>query len=97
MSDESKPALTDAEQLAALRDAIAVVLKPHAICIISRFAQRAHSIDEVLIDLDAEIGRARAASRGYAAVGRYDLAVGEVDKVRELKTIAAALRTSIAK
>lgn len=97
MSDESKPAPSDAEQLAALRAAITVVLKPRTLELLGHLARGQRSPDELLIVLDAEIDRARAASRGYAAVGRYDLAVGEVDKVRELKTIAAALRTSIAK
>lgn len=93
MSDESKPTLTDAEQLAAVRAAIAVVLKPRTLELLGHLARGQRSPDELLIVLDAENGRARAASRGYAAVGRYDLAVGERDRARELSAIGAALRT----
>lgn len=92
MSDESKPALTDAEQLAALREAIAVVLKPRTLELLGHLARGQRSVDELLIVLDAEIVRARAASDGFAERGRYDLATGERDRVRELSALAAAVR-----
>lgn len=85
--------MTAADELAELRAAIALVTRPTSLVILGHLARRAHSIDEVLIDLDAEIGRARAASDGYAERGRYDLADGERERVRELSALAAALRT----
>lgn len=88
----SEPALTDAELLAALRAAIAVVLKPRTLELLGHLARGQRSVDELLIVLDAEVSRARAASDGFAERGRYDLATGERDRVRELSAIAASVR-----
>lgn len=92
MSDDAPTAEQLAAELAALRAAIALVTRPVSLSQLGHIARRAHSIDEVLTDLDAEIGRARAASDGFAERGRYDLAAGERDRVRELSALAAALR-----
>lgn len=75
-----------------LRAALALLLRPASLALLGHLARRAHSIDEVLIDLDAEVVRARAAADGFAERGRYDLATGERDRVRELSALAAALR-----
>lgn len=82
-----------AEQLAALRSAIALVTKPASLVTLGYLALGQRSADELLIVLDAEVNRARAASDGYAERGRYDLAAGERDRVRELSALAAALRS----
>lgn len=88
--------MTAADELASLRAAIALVTRPASLSQLGHLARRAHSIDEVLIDLDAEIARARAASDGFAERKRYDLAAGERDRVRELTALAQAVRASIA-
>lgn len=96
MSDETAPTKTVEQleaELAALRAAIAVLTAPRTLELLGQLARGQRSADELLIVLDANIGRARAASRGYAAVGRYDLAIGERDRVRELSALAAALRS----
>lgn len=85
-----------AAELAALRSAIAVLTAPRTLELLGHLARGQRSADELLIVLDADVGRARAASRGYAAVGRYDLALGERDRVRELSALAAALRVCCA-
>lgn len=93
MSGDAPPTAEQlAADLAALRSAIALVTKPALLSQLGHLARRALSIDEVLIDLDAEVNRARAASDGFAERGRYDLAAGERDRVRELSALATALR-----
>lgn len=80
-----------------LHAALALLLRPASLVLLGHLARRARSIDEVLLDLDAEIVRARAASDGFAERGRYDLATGERDRVRELTALAAAVRAISAK
>ena len=70
------------------------VLKQRALGLFWRLAHGQRSPDERLIGLDEENSRARAASRGYATVGRYVLALGEHNRTRELSAIAAALRVT---